>query len=96
MDNLKKVCFASIKSPVILSQVFILLVTSLFNHVDGEYFPYSSEVKNICEALTSGKEALLDLILGYSISKLDKYNKSGLMISPTTTLVRLQSTLTTF
>lgn len=87
MKKLKQLCWNHLQTPMMLSLVFILTVSLLFNRKSGEYFPYSTEIKTAFLSLTGGKEAILNLILGYSISKLEIYNKMGLMISPKTTFV---------
>jgi hypothetical protein len=81
---------------MIISLGSILLFSLIFGNENGSYFPKSLDLKATFSAMSSGKEAILNLILGYSISKLEIYNKMGLMISPKTTFVTLTHILTVY
>lgn len=77
---------------MILSLIFILTATILLTSLKINHQRYNYEVKNIFSAISSSKEAVINMILGYTISKFQVYSRKGVKIDPKVTFVRSIST----
>ena len=72
---------------MILSLIFVLTATILLTSLKINHQRYNYEVKNIFSAISSSKEAVINIILGYTISKFKVYSRKGVKIDPKVTFV---------
>ena len=72
---------------MIVSLIFILAANVLLTSLKVNHQKYNYEVKNIFSAVSSSKEAVVNMILGYTISKFQVYSRQGVKIDPKITFV---------
>jgi hypothetical protein len=54
---------------MIVSLIFVLAATVLLTSLKINHQKYNYEIKNVFSAVSSSKEAVINMILGYTISK---------------------------